>query len=92
VGEDQPPAGAEDPCGLGDQGIRVGQALQHVVAEHPVGRGVGERQRVLEVGLDEYEGVSPARASASASQRRRLGTTGSTIVSTSSGSPAMGGT
>jgi hypothetical protein len=102
VGEDQPPAGAEDPCGLGDQGIRVGQALQHVVAEHPVGRGVGERQRVLEVGLGarvlpvpqpRSTTRSPGRAASSpASQRCRLGTTGSTIVSMSSGSPALGGT
>ena len=61
VGEDQPPAGAEDPCGLGDPGIRVGQALQHVVAG-TIGRGVDSRQRVLEVGLDgRPEGVSPGQ-------------------------------
>lgn len=53
MGEDQPATRAEDPCGFGDEGIRVWQAFKHVVAEHPVGRGSSDGQRVLEIGLDE---------------------------------------
>jgi hypothetical protein len=123
----------------------VGQDLEDVVADHPVEAGRGQRQRVLQVGLDEHDpgrpvlagdrlgdrlgrpgqgaraqveagdqptgdgrgGLgqggpgaaaevgtrSPGRAPSSpASQRCRPGTTGSTMESTSSGSPAMAAT
>jgi hypothetical protein len=47
------PPGAKHPAGLGGESFRVGQALEHVVAEHPVECGGRERQRVLQVGPDE---------------------------------------
>jgi hypothetical protein len=52
VGQDQAAVGAQDPDRLGNQGVRGGQDLEHVVAEHPVEGGVGQRQGRLEVGLE----------------------------------------
>jgi hypothetical protein len=146
VGQHQAAAGAQHPDGLGHQGVRVGQDLEDVVAQHPVEAGPGQRQGRLEVGLDAQQrrrrgqagdrpgdrlggqgqrgrgqvepGQQPAgdrrgdlgqRAPGAAAQVGdpvaggggqqpgqpvvcRLGTTGSIIASTSSGSPAMGGT
>jgi hypothetical protein len=53
VGQDQAAAGAQHPDRLGHQGRRVGEDLQHVVAEHPVEGGVGQGQGHLQVGLEQ---------------------------------------
>jgi hypothetical protein len=52
VGQHQPAVPAQDPDRLGDQGARVGEALEHVVAEHPVEGGVGQGQGRLQVDLE----------------------------------------
>jgi hypothetical protein len=78
LAEHQAAAGAEHPPGLRGQGLGVGQALQHVVAEDPVEGGVRERQRVLQVGLEEQDpgragGRGRGQRAGGPVQRRRAG-------------------
>ena len=77
-------------------GLDVSSAALARAAEltsRPSARPASTCARVLPVPQPRSTTRSPGRAASSpASQRCRLGTTGSTIVSTSSGSPAMGGT
>jgi hypothetical protein len=72
---------------------RVSPARAAELTSRPSARPASTCARVLPVPQPRSTTRSPGRAASSpASQRCRLGTTGSTIVSTSSGSPAMGGT
>jgi len=75
VAEHQPPARPQDPHGLGEERVGVGQAFEDVVAQHPVHARGGKRQPAGQVGMDEQRGPG-GEPSCGLAQRGRAGIQG----------------